>query len=271
MDFITILTTVGGLVGTAVGVVQLYDYIRDRKSAPFRLEYRLSGEYGGFFIENRDDEKYPDYYLEHKNIILTNPDIVVDIVGQINESIKIAPYLVVEIMTITPLVKEVDYVYGMGVGGGGWVDHFEGVLSPYRTQIFGTPMVAYTNSGEERPVDYFTLAKGERESFGLRLLVFPGYYYKFRIGVLYSLRDKQAIQWIKHEFTAGHPSIAQTWRWRPPWKGREAFVKVSGSDAKRVFEEHVDSLQQACHEQVEMHIRTVTQNIYFSLPKQSRM
>ncbi len=95
-------------------------------------------------------------------------------------------------------------VYTPAGGAGGKIDFFVAALSPEREGVFYAPQwTEDTSLGSDPPPpalrktdQFFTLAPdGETEFFTLHFVMLPGYYYRFRVGVLYSYRDRRDVVW----------------------------------------------------------------------------
>ena len=78
-----------------------------------------------------------------------------------------------------------------------------GQTYPDRAKIFGAPQEATTFG--QHDFDYFTLQPAEREVFELDIGILPGYYYHYRVGVLYSYKGNEDVKWIDRKFVAARP------------------------------------------------------------------
>jgi hypothetical protein len=158
------------------------------------------------------------------------PSINIDVVSQVDDEwITLAPYLVVQITDTKPVPETADFLSPYGGGGGGYTDAFTAALSPDRDEIFGAPQVRATMSADElqayspnqKPFDYFMLRPGEREVFELNVSTMPGYYYYYRVGVLYYYKGSEGVKWIDRKFVAALPA-----------KADKAWAITSTSDGK---------------------------------------
>jgi competence ComEA-like helix-hairpin-helix protein len=207
-------------------------------------------------LNKRSDDPYKnlEYYIKRHSIAYSFPSINVDIVSRVDrEWIKLAPYLVVQIRDTKPVPETVDFLSPLGAGGGGNTDAFTATLSPNRDQTFGAPQVRATMSADERkayspnqkPFDYFTLRSGEREVFELNINTMPGYYYYYRIGILYSYKGRQSVKWIDKTFVAALPAKAdKAWAIEGTYGARELSLDDSvgfynSSSMKADMSEHI--------------------------------
>lgn len=172
-------------------------------------------------IENFDPNRSLRYYLDNDLVAHTSPHIHIDVVSRVDdEEIKLAPYLLVEIIDVKPLAQPVDHLTAAAGMGGGHVRYFAATLSPERNEMFGAPQqqairtnAAYRSSQQE-PFPHYTLAPGELETFLLAIDMVPGYHYRYRVGVLYSHGGTEGVkyEWIDDEFLAASPAeIGEVW------------------------------------------------------------
>lgn len=188
------------------------DYEDDKQRALEREDLALGG-----IIEDFDPNKSLSYYKDNDLVAYSSPLIDIDVVSQVNdESVGLAPYLVVTITDIEPVPETVDFV---GPGGitFGETDIFVATLSPERDKIFGAPHRCAVQAGTPQPCsnqenfDNFTLQPGEREVFKLLISMTPDYYYHYRVGVPYSHKGDQSVKWIDREFIAGRSTKAKSY------------------------------------------------------------
>ena len=231
MGVLSVIITIAGVQG----VRGLVEPVLPADDA-IRIDYEVTHSTGApaGLIEDFDPNKGLSYYDRKHRIAYSYPVINIDVVSEVDDEwIKLAPYLVVAMTDVKPVPDNVDYVSPAGGGGGGRFDIFSATLSPYRDEIFGAPQVRATMSADElqiyspnqKPFDYFTLQPGEREVFKLQFLMLPGYYYHYRIGVLYSYKDNESVKWIDREFLAAQPTEAKR-EWLIVYQGPGGGYKV---------------------------------------------
>src|SRR5215212_1655052 len=156
----------------------------------------------------------------HLSWVHDSPYLQLDVVSQVeDETLKVAPYLLVELTGIEPIPPTVDQVYVIPAPcGGGRPDLFEITLSPDRDKVFAAPqalrrdMLGKDGRWEEGgPFTYFTLEPGEREVFTAFVRPQVGYYHHFRVGIQYSYRGQEDVYWSDKEFIVGLAAERRRW------------------------------------------------------------
>lgn len=176
-----------------------------------RIDYTYKGLYPDGVIKNFDPRKGLSS-VDRDSVIYSHPLLYVDVVSQVNDEwIKLAPYLVVDIISTEPFAEASNYFATWGKGGGGSSKDFLTVLSPNQSKISGAPQLYALKPDSDEAFDYFTLEPGERESFILTINLIPGYLYNFKVGVFYSYKGTQDITWIDRVFLCGIPRKAKEW------------------------------------------------------------
>jgi hypothetical protein len=159
--------------------------------------------------------------------VCTYQGITVDVIGKTSDEwVKLAPYLVVRITDTKPLESNgkfhaVSETFG---GAADSPDRFETMLSPERTDVFAATLVpgyardpnidnsAVRQSTIIETQGYFTLQYGERESFLVDTHTYPGYDYKFELGIVYTYNGEATIKWINKTFSAtGATEVLDLW------------------------------------------------------------
>lgn len=228
-----IASAIGIVVGAVLGVIQLTDWLGGVGEEPIRVDYQyLSGPMDGVIPVGFDSDTNPSDYLPtttpsealstlKDDVAFTDPFVWINVTSQVeDETVSLAPYLVLEVSDVTPMPETVNYaVYQPGGGAGGEIDYFVAALSPEREEVFYAPQwTADASLGSYTPVPalrktdpFFTLTPGgETEFFQLDISMLPGYFYHFRVGVQYSYRGRQGVVWSE-EFAAGMPHEADVW------------------------------------------------------------
>jgi hypothetical protein len=235
---VTVAGGAGAILGAINGAITLAETISDagrevKSEKPIRADYQYyNGPMDGVLPIELDPGVNPSDYLPltapseaqstlKDKVGFTDPTAWIEVTSQVkDETVSLAPYLVLNLTTVTPMPETVNYaVYQPGGGGGGEIDYFIATLSPERGGVFYAPQwTADTALGSYTPTpvmrktdDFFTLApSSETEFFQLDFVMLPGYYYRFRIGVLYSYHGRRGVVWSE-QFVAGVPREATVW------------------------------------------------------------
>jgi hypothetical protein len=212
-----VIVGAGIVVGLVSGLIPIQQYVQEKTQDPIRIDYgrllnatcTLSATVKGPL----DPSKDINYYKNNGLLIYPDATLQLDVVSKVeDETIKVAPYLLIQITDIKSVPKTVDYIREyVGGCGGGSPDQFEAAFSPNRDKVFGTPQSPlwreeYPDKAEEKPFGYFTLTPGEREVFQIHFRTLPGHYYRFRIGVQYSYEGDESIAWSTKKFVVGAPT-----------------------------------------------------------------
>jgi hypothetical protein len=244
------------------GIWALGQWLGEKRQDPIRIDSGKVGASQGACVGltaivkgDLDPSKDLDYYEDNGLLIYENPALQMDVVSQVkDETLKVAPYLLVKTTDITPLRKPVDFIgEATGACGGGSYDQFFATLAPNREKVFGAPQApgwedfvkTWRQSDKETkqlekavkagylpehllkagrvPADYFTLKPtGEREVFQIAFNTNPGYLYRFRVGVQYSYSGDEDVIWTDKEFeVTGYPLKADFWYVNPFSKNPE--------------------------------------------------
>jgi hypothetical protein len=230
---LAVIGAIGVVIGAVLGVIQLVDWLSSINEDPIRVEYQYyNGPMDGVIPIGLDPSTNPSDHLPlttpsearsalKDGVAFTDPFAWINVTSQVeDETVSLAPYLVIELTEVTPMPERVNYaVYQPGGGAGGEIDYFVATLSPEREGVFYAPQwTSDTALGSFTPPpvmrktdDFFTLAPGgETEFFNLGFSMLPGYYYRFRIGVQYTHGGSQGVAWSE-EFAAGAPLEATVW------------------------------------------------------------
>jgi hypothetical protein len=133
------------------------------------------------------------------------------------EIVTLSPYLLVEVTDARRMPDRVDYVVFRTGGPGGEIRWFGATPSPERKVVFYAPQwtpesrLAPYSRPNKKIYPFFTLTPGEKEPFLLSITMLPDYFYDFRVGVLYSYKNHQGVDWSEKEFVAGVPLEAEVW------------------------------------------------------------
>lgn len=245
---------------------------------PIRIDHAFKTIWPDGIVENFDPSKELKYYIDNKYIIYSYPIIHIDVVSQAkDEWVKVAPFMAVKIVDIKPIPENVDYIIAHGKGAGRTPDFFYAVLSPNQDKVFGAPHIDHSknsiqpNSGiEVSHPGYFTLEQGEIEVFILNIEMTPGYYYRFQVGIPYSYKGKQDIEWIKNEFLVGKPTKYHYWMIGGMGDENQFFTPGEELVAKYKMSLHDPTLdpsvEKARQERMQKYKLIVQKDTFFSLP-----
>jgi len=164
-----------------------------------------------------DQNKSFSYYKEKDLIIPYAPYITIDVVSEVeDEWIKVSPFIAIDLVSVRPLPEENIILRAAPTlcrdcGATGSYDGFEGVLLADQGERFGAPFIP---ASPEENIDFFTLSKGEMESFGLSLTPQAGYTYKFRVGIVHIYKGEQGITWSNELLIGRPPGAVDIWEYR---------------------------------------------------------
>lgn len=216
---------IGVVVALLVGLISLWQLWSAQSQDPIRIDSggvwvsrNTCGSFYALVKGGVDPSKDLDYYEDNAGLLIyENPSLQMDIVSQVkDETLKVAPYLLIKTTDIKPLRKPGDYIEdNAGPCASGITEQFVGTLAPNREKVFGVPQdpnlwvprSPELYGIEKVPADYFTLAPGERDVFDIALIATsPGFLYRFKAGVQYSYRGNEEVIWTDKEFeAAGYP------------------------------------------------------------------
>jgi hypothetical protein len=209
------------MVGAVLGVIQLVDWLGSIGEDPIRADYSyVNYPAEGVVIGRFDPDADAQRYLQEGRVASSYPYLYVEVTSQAEqEGVTLSPYLVVEVTDVRPMPQRVNYVVYPAGTGGAQLRHFVATLSPEREEVFYAPQWTPDTALKPHPPGYrpevqdtFTLTPGNKEFLLLELTMLPGYYYNFRVGVQYSYKDRQAVDWSEERFAAGVPLEADVWR-----------------------------------------------------------
>ncbi len=218
---LAVVGAVGLVVGAVLGIIQLVGWLSSVGEDPIRVNYNyVNYPAEGVIVGEFDPGADPRRYLRDERIAASYPYVYAEVTSQAEqEAVTLPPYLVVEVTEARPMPEESKYVvYPAGVGGA-QLRHFTATLSPEREGIFYAPQ--WTPETTLKPAspgyrpevqDTFTLTPGNKEFLLLELTMLPGYYYDVRVGVQYSYKDEQRVEWSEKEQVVGVPTDARVWR-----------------------------------------------------------
>lgn len=204
-----------GVLGVLVGILLFAITLPKSMSVEdaIRLEHNYKPYLGSHYVSKINPQKnLEENVKENEDAIPYGSILSLDVISQVqDETIKLAPYLIVEVLDIKPMQESNLIVTPRGSGNR--ADIFEAILSPTQEQRFGAPFVGggRVSPLQAEQIDSFTLENGEREVFELRFEIVPGYRYKFRVAVLYTYKGKQNTKWISENFEAGAPLLTHLW------------------------------------------------------------
>jgi len=148
-------------------------------------------------------------------------DIQMDIVSLVHdEEVKLAPFLLVEVLRAERLGEDSAACEVVGKGDGGFIRWFLAVLTAQRMGPFRAPVFGFSDGKVlfENTPDFFRLRKGEREVFQLYVMQAPGYSYEFKVGVPFTYKGTEYVRWLPETFT-----VAMI-------EGPTRVIEVSGED-----------------------------------------
>jgi hypothetical protein len=191
---------------------------------PIRADYTYFGQYNeGVIMEGFDpardsaNQLREGWQLKSGPVALSYPWVWVSVTSLVeDENVILSPYLVIEITDVRQMPERVDYVVSPSGGGGGTTRLFEAMLSPEREGVLYAPQrMSETERGSgptnAKTYPFFTLEYGEVEVLLLFITMLPDYFYHFRVGVQYSYKGRQGVDWSEEEFVAGVPLEAEVW------------------------------------------------------------
>jgi len=247
--------TIGAVLGAIAAIVTIVGFAMRLLPHPdisvddaILLDHTFAGTEGSAVVRDFDPNLGPDYYIDKGQFIFAAPKIDVEITSQVDdESIKVAPYLVVDLTRVEPMPGNLDVVTIVPSESAPAVsqDWFYAIFTPQRDGRFAA--VRYSDYGPDsayKEVDYMTLKPDERKVLTLTTgTLFPtkvpegssgppegsqaflhtvtgigGYFYHFRVGVAYSYKGERNIKWINNEFVVGDANVASEWyvfTWSP--------------------------------------------------------
>lgn len=218
---------------------------------------------GGIYFADGEQKRVAEAGIYvNASSLCTNPILGIDIVSLSNhETIKLAPFLVVKTIKVTPLPISTKFNFIEGVGGADGNYHTAHViLGPNQdknTAAFTEPaQMLLDNQGQNRN-DFFKLAPGEGESFLLNFHAFPGYEYNFQIGVYYSYKGKKAVKWINQSFyITGITDIVKYWQHADPEPLLIGEIKTIDAVTFAEYKTRIDNMR-----------KLLSQEPYFKLPE----
>lgn len=188
-----------------LGLYLLYQFITNVSlNDAIRIDSRYVAWTCGHFIKYNPDENI-DYYnkdvfMENdlKNVNYSAPLIIIDVTSKSNdEDIKLAPYLVIKVISMEPLEELYTVDTNTGCGVGDVPDTFSAILSPKQGTISGAPNSKF---------EHFLLKSGEKEVFHVYPHHEPGYTYIFKVGVIYTFNGEENITYTDETFTVISPN-----------------------------------------------------------------
>lgn len=192
-----------------------------------RIDYTYNKGLPSYIVQNFDPNQNISHYIDYDkyspgrfatkegnySIISTSPTLSIDVVSQVDlEWVKVAPFVVVDVVSIESMDDVVNYCsVELGMGGAGVMDYFNATLAPGR-RISGAPRSKLDpNTGLENRVDHYDLQPGERASLLVVFAMVAGYYYHFRVGIQYSCKGEIYTKCIDEIFVAAKPVKANVW------------------------------------------------------------
>jgi hypothetical protein len=236
-----LVTIVGGTVGAVLAVIQLVNWVTGISENPIRANYVYGGSpYEGVVMrkfDNFDPKKVQLVPLSYAGdpLAYSYPFMWIDVTNQAeDETVALSPYLVVQVTDVKPMPDKVNYVVYPAGGAAGEIDYFVATLAPEREGIFYAPQQTKDTVlgpmqhpfGEEtgKIESYYTLSPGARQAFVLNITMLPDSYYRFRVGVQYSYKGDEGVDWSDKEFAAGvprgGPHAAVVWKFRSAGSGK---------------------------------------------------
>jgi hypothetical protein len=218
---LAVVGAVGLVVGAVMGVKQLVDWLSSVREDPIRASYSyVNYPAEGVIVGEFDPGADPQRYLRDGRVASSYPYVYVEVTSQAEqEAVTLSPYLVVEVTDVRPMPERPKYVAYPAGAGGAQLRVFTATLSPERERIFYAPQWTPETTLKPGPPGYrpevqdtFTLTPGNKEFLLLELTMLPGYYYNVRVGVQYSYKDEQRVEWSEKEQVVGVPSEARVWR-----------------------------------------------------------
>ena len=249
-----VIGAVGVVLGVVLGAIQFVDWGRSISESPIRADFGYTGvpAYGAI-VGSFDPDRSTDYYLNERLVAFSHPFVFVDVTSQVeDETITLSPYLVIEVSDVRPMPEQVNYARFPTGGGGVTIIPFVATLAPEREGVFYAPQLTEDINDFEgilnhppmtrSSYDYFTLTPGERQIFLLGIYMLPGYYYYVRVGVQYSYKGEQMVDWSEEEQVVGVPLEAEVWdaimqpsfqgighqriqSYMPQWRYDESYVR----------------------------------------------
>ena len=217
---------IGVVTGAVLGVMGLVELLGDVGKDPIRTSHFFQTDEEATIVGGIDSQEKD---LDSYELAYPSARVLVSVTSRVeDETVTLAPYLVIEVTKLKPMPKMVDYAIFPANGAGGTANHFVATLAPEREGVFYAPQL--TNDTEPPPLngdspvsnlkvyDYFTLTPGETENFVLSTAMLPGYYY-YRVGVQYSYKGDHGVHWIEREFVVGEPLKGEVWAFIPQAKG----------------------------------------------------
>jgi hypothetical protein len=196
----------------------------DVEEHPIRANYTYLGGYReGVIVGGFDPVRDATIDPKEGHVALSYPQVWVDVTSLAEfETVTLSPYLVVEVTDVRPMPDRVTYVVFPPGGAGGAIRYFVATLSPEREGAFYAPqwtsetalesyLGSYPQRRNKKVYPFFTLTPGEKELLFLNITMLPNYFYYFRVGVQYSYKGRQGVDWSEEEFVAGVPLEAEVW------------------------------------------------------------
>jgi hypothetical protein len=218
---LAVVGAVSLVVGAVLGVKQLVDWLSSVGEDPIRASYSyVNYPAEGVIVGNFDPGADPQRYLRDGRVASSYPYVYAEVKSQAEqEAITLSPYLVVEVTDVRPMPEKPTYVVYPAGAGGAQLRHFTATLSPKREGIFYAPQWTPETTLKPAPPGYrpevqdtFTLTPGNKEFLMLELTMLPGNYYDVRVGVQYSYKDEQRVEWSEKKQVVGVPIETRVWR-----------------------------------------------------------
>jgi len=118
--------------------------------------------------------------------------------------VQLAPYMLVNVLSVTPVPRDLAGIYQGERGAAASVRDFAVVVTP-SVGLQVAPLVDAESGEYRRDVDFFTLMPGEIEEWALTISFVPGYVYEWRYGVQYRYKGEDRVLWLADVARAGMP------------------------------------------------------------------
>lgn len=192
-------------VGFIIAIFALLSWLRSEVSDPLEIA-RVDYYVDSYLYEGRQPTQVSIEPLDPSGIP-TTPFFSFSLTSEAEHyDIQIAPYLVIDVESVSPLPKQVFGVYQGERGDGGGVRYFQASLLSTDTGLITAPHKSADGTGAFPAYDYYRLRPGESEEFMLTLAYQPGFVYTFNVGVQYRYRHRDMIQWLPKTFRVGVPA-----------------------------------------------------------------